>query len=97
MIFWFDAGMNSLPAFREYSVSPVLGSTMRSPICAFANFESSTRESIERRRDSSGDLAGDGGAATPGAQAAARIAAMVSGRFMPHLDTLRSKCDPPRS
>jgi hypothetical protein len=27
----FDAGMNSLSAFREYSVSPWVGSTMRIP------------------------------------------------------------------
>ena len=30
-IFMFDAGMNSLPALREYSVSPRRGSTMRIP------------------------------------------------------------------
>ena len=37
MIFMFDAGMNSLPAFLEYSVSPVRGLTISTPHCAFLN------------------------------------------------------------
>src|ERR1051325_5903971 len=45
----FDAGMNSLPALREYSVSPRAGSTMRIPQCAFANAGASASESIIAR------------------------------------------------
>src|SRR5689334_8981988 len=49
MIFMFDAGMNNFPAFREYSVSPLAGSTIRIPQFAFANFGSITALSIDAR------------------------------------------------
>ena len=45
----FDAGMNSFPALREYSVSPRSGSTMRIPQCAFENSGASAIESIAVR------------------------------------------------
>jgi len=48
-IFMFDAGMNSLPALREYSVSPRSGSTIRIPQCAFENSGASTMESMKVR------------------------------------------------
>src|SRR5215212_4088464 len=46
----FDAGMNNLPALREYSVSPLAGSTMRIPQWALANAGASAKESIIPRR-----------------------------------------------
>src|SRR5512147_3109387 len=45
----FDAGMKSLPALRVYSVSPLVGSTMRIPQCAFKNSGASVNESIIAR------------------------------------------------
>src|SRR5215510_2180230 len=42
----FDAGMNSLPMLRAYSVSPRSGSTMRIPQWAFANSAASAIESM---------------------------------------------------
>src|SRR6185295_18333806 len=45
----FEAGMNSLPGLREYSVSPLVGSTMRIPQWAFANAGASASESIIAR------------------------------------------------
>jgi hypothetical protein len=45
----FDAGMNSLPALREYNVSPLTGSTMSIPQWAFAKADASASESIIAR------------------------------------------------
>src|SRR4051812_12255965 len=55
MIFMFDAGMNSLPAFFEYRVSPVRGFTMRTPHCAFLNTACDVSESISCRSSARGD------------------------------------------
>jgi hypothetical protein len=72
MIFMFDAGMKSFPAFREYSVSPLAGSTIRIPQCAFANLGSITALSIDARSAarSSGRTATAAGVVTIGAATA---------------------------
>jgi hypothetical protein len=49
MIFMFDAGRNSFSALREYNVSRVAASTMRTPQCAFANSGAFTALSIDNR------------------------------------------------
>src|SRR3954471_17784290 len=46
MIFMFDAGMNSFPAFFEYKVSPVRGFTISTPQFAFRKSGCEVRESI---------------------------------------------------
>src|SRR4029079_18172642 len=48
-----DAGMKSLPALREYNVSPRSGSTTRIPQCAFENSGASVIESMNARSDAS--------------------------------------------
>src|SRR6266542_5949579 len=54
MIFMFDAGVKSFPAFRETSVSPVAGSTTRTPHSAVRNAGCDISESTVRASCSRG-------------------------------------------
>jgi hypothetical protein len=75
MIFMFDAGRKSFPAFIEYNVSRVVASMIRIPQCAFAYSGALTALSMERRsssmsfvpraRDGSGDTGGGVAVAVP--------------------------------
>ena len=55
MIFMLDAGWNSLPAFFEYSVSPVRGFTISTPHCAFLNSGCVVSESTRCRSSARGE------------------------------------------
>ncbi len=78
-IFMFDAGMNSFPAFSEYSVSPRSGSTIKTPKCEFRNSACVTIESIACRSIARETGALGAGAAAVGGAVTVGVGGIVDG------------------